>query len=1207
MRQLLYQKPVALQQLSTTCHGVIEASAGTGKTYTLQHLLVEILLERPGVRLDQILLVTFTVAATSDLKAKIRATLEELTRAWDEGRRRGLEEAVWRRGELTALTGEEDEDAHWCIDREGIDRLRQALRNFDRAAIYTIHGFCQRVLVEHAFANRRLFEQEHVSSDDVIDRAFAQMLRRDILAGTESEQWMKAYLGAGKSVDDLRDALGRFVRSNGEYRPGFQPQALSEAVADFVTDVERMGFDSWKEAATGHGRTLNTMADKHGATIYEALKDHASLSMPELLARLSSDASKGLKYLRGKSPQKVLAQGGPISAPLQAILDLQVSLDVAVVNILGERLQERLVELKDREGYFTFDDMVKVVRDTLIDGGAAGHLLESLRDQFHYGLIDEFQDTDQEQWEIFRRIFVDSERGDRHFLYLIGDPKQAIYGFRGGDVYTYLDACAALEEQGAIKTSLADNYRSTPAVLGAYNAIFEAEENSEISLGHRIKYEEGGVRPGKSWLNLRVNEKDSEVGLRLFEMVTDREEVNSGQLRQGVVDAFADEIHALVNGVERLSYPVDEAGEEWQEVGPGQIYVLCRRHHELDAMADALRRRGVDFAFFKKPGLFETAEAGDLYDLLLALDDPGDRSRRARAWQTPFFDLRLQDVERLEEEGGQSQPMQQLVRWSQIAKRGEYADLFETIFSESGIIRRRLVLDRGERGLTNSQHIAELLSAEAGVSRLSVRELAAKLKGYIDGRSSPDGDETDQQRVETEDAAVQLLTIHASKGLQRGVVFVIPRLSAISTRYPPFRYHEPQPSGDHLLVEWNDSVSRMPAGHKERFLEEAHAEELRLAYVALTRAELLVYAPWIDETFPDSSRSGIRKDPFHAIMERLSGLRGDGRIEFRQVLMDSGTNEIDGAAVEAGLEAVEIPDSLWEAGELDEEVRLEQRRQLMQRRWEITSYSKLKQRSSRAFTEYERGDDDAATGLLPGGMGTGNFLHQVMEDLDYTLVAERTLKEWLEDEELQAFFKARGRRFGRYDELAIEEAMRLVYGTLKAPVQLCEDHLLDGLWRLEQDRVRREMEFLFPVPERHSIDGEEVWQFIFESGADVRGGFVTGIVDLLFFWEGKVYFADWKSDRAHPFDEEALSRLVEDRYATQATLYSLALCRMMGIVDQAAYDEHFGGYFYFFLRGMTPEQPGRGIYGDKVPWDRLEAYERRLRSAVNEAKLEGLR
>ena len=1219
--RLFYEKPAALQELSTDEHAIIAASAGTGKTYTLQHLVVELLLDDRQVRLDEILLVTFTVAATSDLKAKIRATLQLLVESWETAR--SLEEpAVELSADGTLQPADEvDEQTHWIIDADGIGRLRHGLRNFDRAAIYTIHGFCQRILVEHAFANRRLFEQEHVSDEDAIAEGFAEMLRHDVRPGTEHQKWLTAYLGAGNDIDDLREKLTGYVQCRGEYRPveTVDLEAFDQFCKRLVPLLEGLDWEAWKEEI----KPLAQNADGTSARQSNAIGKRVGKLVDNFVPRFDPDDPvanlfvfndafknrKEIKYFAKDKSQVVLDLVGELGDALRGIEQFAKNCELIVISRLGETLKRRVETLKQREGYFTFNDMVRLVRDTLCDKEADTQLLESIRSQFRYGLIDEFQDTDRDQWDIFRRVFVDSPAEDRHFLYLIGDPKQAIYGFRGGDVYTYLEACTDLEDLGADRVSLRHNYRSTEPVLDACNRIFDADAEEPVQLGEGIEYEQEGVQPGLPWLCLRRGGDPVDAGVTAVELTTERESLGIDQVRWGLLEYYADEIADIVHGRQDLEFRSEDGdGDDcYEPVGAEDIFVLSRKRKQLDNMARLLRRRGVPFAFLKLPGLFQTPEAEDIYDLLLALDSPFDRSRRARAWMTPFFDLELTDLEGLVDVENSDEVFARLLGWSRASRTTDFASLFDRIVDESGLIRRRLLLERGERELTNYLHIFELLADEASRQIRTVEELARRLKRFIDGTASPEAEEAEQQRLETEQKAVQLLTIHGAKGLERGLVFVVPALGGIEKMRKPFRFHTDadDDSQRKKLVEWHDNYGNMRWPDKKQYESAALAEELRLAYVAITRAELMAYVPYATEDSTVYDKLSTESATFLQIIDRTTQLRQAGEadvFEFHTTSIDRRRRGASREEVEASLH--DLRDFQLDADRVgpDPEKLREVHRQLLKRRWEVTSFSKMKQRGRTAHNEDEKADDDTEprpNQVLAGGMATGNFLHQVLEDLEYGLVDDYTADEWVNDERVREFFEARARRFGRFDDAAVDEAMSLVYDTLRAPVALAGSELATGVRGLDESRVRREIEFLFPAPEQHN----GAWRRAFADGAQVRGGFVTGVVDLLFEQDGKIYFADWKSDQAHPYDDDALAGIVEERYANQANIYSLAVCRMIGVETPEEYDQRFGGYFYFFVRGMSPDAEGRGIYSGKVDFKDLVGFEETLADTVAEAKL----
>ncbi len=1186
--RLYIEKPGALRELSATSHGIIAASAGTGKTYTLEHLVVDLLLSDEEVKIQEILLVTFTVAATSDLRRKIRQKLERCVEAWDQARFSGWTAAVLDKdGDVLETSDVTDRDRYWVVEAEGARRLRSSLRHFDRAAIYTIHGFCQRVLREHAFSSRRLFDQEHVSETDVIQEAFAELLREEILPGSDEEWWFKEVLSGGKSISDIQDLLTGFVRCTGKFMPSrVDVRAFPNYLNSLLAALRDPAVETLEDEAA---KIVKKLRKKYAPKVDPARHMEALVTLREVLG--------GESVVLWEPAAARALKRHPVGAVLKSLPHYDVTSEQVLTWMLGPRLKRRMTALKEREGYVTFDDMVRLVGEALISEDTGPALLSSLGSQYRVALIDEFQDTDVHQWRIFSEVFAESTGG--HRLFLIGDPKQAIYGFRGGDVFTYLDARAELERRGALKAELRQNFRSTAPVIDAYNALFTALRQPEVDLGEGIEYPAEGVEVGRPNLELLCDGEPVEHGATLFEITTDIKKPSLDSVRYALARAYAKEIASIIRSG-RYTYRKGKDHPE-EPVGAENIYVLCRRRRDLDLMADALRKVGVPFAFMKKEGLFQTREAYDIYDLLLALDDPYDRSRRARVWMSPFFDLTLSDLEGISNLDELDGIFQKLLDWSRLAARREFGALFSTVVEESGLIRRRLLLERGERELTNYLHLMEILVEETARRAYTTQELAQRMHAFIEGRATPGGDETDQQRLETEDRAVQLLTIHGSKGLERGFVFVVPRFSSpmYSANRGPKRFHVDS-RGTRQLVEWHGSTSELPAKYKERFEEELFAEERRLAYVALTRAQLQFYLPFGEKG--SSIYGKFASGAFSGILERAGKLRRDPawRARFRTVqvpLYARAPRRTDEAMRQDLRRSLEPLVPL-----LDEEpprvATVEERRRLMQRRWEITSYSKLKTRGTSVDLDEERGDVAAPSPgtldelVLPGGMATGNFLHLVMEELDYSVVADG--REALETPEVIELFEACAARYGAFDDDGLAMARQHVFDTLTAPVTLPDGGQIQGLWRLDMDRTRREREFLFPV--------SEGGRRRFGSSAQIQGGFVTGIVDLLFEWGSKIYFADWKSDLAPPYDASTLARHVEDRYAEQAILYSLAVCRMLGIEDRDAYETHFGGYLYFFLRGMSPDEPGRGVYTGRVPWEDLMAFDGGLSAVIAEGK-----
>ncbi|WP_164856417.1 UvrD-helicase domain-containing protein [Lujinxingia sediminis] len=1230
MATLFYEKPEAISHLQRGRHEVIEASAGTGKTYTIQHIVVDLLLRRK-LSVQDVLIVTFTRAATGDLKKKVRETLQELTRAY----------ATLEPGEVKTLRGGQLEEGApadrthvGAIDEEGFKRLRRALRTFDQASIYTIHGFCQRILVEHAFANKRLLEQEHVDGDRLINRAISEVLREDVPGNPELWKWVQTFLGAGKQIDDLRKALRIYVTTTGEYLPGFNRAIIEEERARLGQVFARTELDALYQCLVDAGtnkRTCTSVARTHLPHVLAGWEAMEGRLADALLEGIEGDFKKALEYLRKGNGCAALDVDPDLQ---QSILDFYAlsksvpSTEILAVQALGPVVKDRVEAIKQAEGVYTYDDMLTLVRDTLAKDGEEGELLKVLRGRFKVALIDEFQDTDQVQWEVFERLFVGGRDGwartEGHELYLIGDPKQAIYGFRGGDVHTYIEARDIILEGKREAVPLKQNFRSTPQVIGAYNAIFDQSAERAIDLGEGIDYAHP-VSAGKGWFEAKLGEQNA-PGVRVLNLTTSADKLGLPALRKGLANAIATRIRELIDarGTDRaLRYREQEGGDFSGEVGPESIYVLCRKRAHGKFVADALREQGVPFAFLKMDGLFETQEARDIYDLLMALADPHDRSARVRAWMTPFFELR---VGQLDNPGAITESdaiYRRLTGWARLAERRAYHKLFHELIEESGLLRRRLLLDVSERELTNYQHILELLAEDCTRERLSIDELAGRLMSYIEGRAKPEGEDVDQQRLEVESQAVQILTAHGSKGLQRGVVFLMPSFSEpVDPRRKDYRLRVVNEEGRPTQVRWMASTSGMPEGWEDTLFEQTCAEEHRLNYVALTRAELMLYLPYVDEDSPaykPFKERNCNRDPYFDIIDRLTAIKNAGGksaelLEWINVELDETPDSPDPEVAKKAIARLEI-EGLEHLQEPQSDGAL--RKDLLERRWEVTSFSKLRGDGKEGYAsnsddspEDARGDgndDEDVEGakVFPGGMATGNFVHGVLEDLPFARVRDvESVEAWQADEELREFFEVRRARTGASPR-TLEPAMRAVYHTLLARVEMPVEGVppIEALHLLDPAQIKTELEFLFPIPEPvTNAEGVSEIRRRFGDDVTVSGGFVKGFVDLLFGHEGKIYFADWKSNLLSNYDAASLRANVSANYAEQAHLYTLALCRVLDITTEAEYDARFGGLFYFYVRGMHPEHPGRGVYRARPSWEQILAFERSLFGRITRFK-----
>lgn len=1094
--RLRHPKPEILREIPKDRHAVIEASAGTGKTFTLEHLVVDLILTT-DVLISQILVVTFTERATGELRQRVRAILQRL---------------LDLREEEPGTAGLPDE-ACWILDDAARARLERALRQFDTATISTIHGFCRRILTEHAFANQRLFAENNVDGREAFAAAFLETVRDTLAVDPACRPLLDRWLTV-RSLAKLEDLLHGAMRERAELRPFHDD-------GDATRDLAAIG---------------------DGAATLEAL-----------------------------AVQRFLP-------------------------IVRDRLERR----KREQGLFDFDDMLTLVQRNL-QGEHGEALVRILRGRYAYALIDEFQDTDEVQWEIFRRVFFES-RGTNH-LYLIGDPKQAIYRFRGADVETYLGAKREILDAGGARVALRANYRSTGGLIEGYNRILDQRAEPPFFTSGGIDYAEP-VSCGDPKLRLVDPDGRDAAPVHVFELHLPQGK--GGRALKGQEHVLpplgariAAEIRAITDPVApKLRFSDGKSA-------PGRIthrdvYILCRTSSEGVQIGRQLRAAGVPHAFYKQDGLLQTPEAVALHDLLSAVADPDDRSKRLRAFLSPFFELRLRDLPQVLELPATDPLIEKLASWKRDADERRFERLFARILDESGLTRRLILSDRGDRELTNYLHLVELLHEAVGASCRTLPELVRLLGRWIDEDARPENEEGNQQRLESDRNAVQIMTMHASKGLEAKVVFVVGGLSAGGG---PKREGALKITSFHAeggeRVAW---IGEAPDEVKERAKQEERWEDQRLLYVALTRAKARLYLPMYRR--PDGG-GGAVDGCYRSVDDRLHALDGEIGLEAsgftREAIVMSPPEERgdDAAAAVAGWEPPEASIAIDENRAEEAAALLEGRRG-----YRITSYTQMKPGGSPTVAHDPDRDEFAAdrgrasplpAGELPGGAATGIFLHEVLARVEPALVCSARSPEDLRAvPEVETLLRAEAAR-GGIDPDHLGHAAALVHQALTTRASLHGGRALAGIGAAP--RLLREMEFLFPIPEGTHPRLDEG-----PPGAslEIRRGFVKGFVDFLFEHDGLAYFGDWKSDVLPGYDARAVAERTEVAYGLQARLYSIALVKMLGIRSKEEFEARFGGFLYVYLRGLR--RGGDGIHFERPTWGQVLSWEAEL---LERSDLEG--
>lgn len=1213
-----YPKPQILREIPPSGHAIIEASAGTGKTYTLEHLIIDLLLRHPDVELENILVVTFTERATAELKHRVRRLLANVV-------------AASRSENPSALVGEgDDEDAFWRLGDVERRKLERALFSFDIAPIYTIHAFCQRVLTEHAFANRRFFDQQHVEFFPLFERAFTDAMRRTLACQDSTRDWLEAWLETG-TVEELQSMLSKTLLARAELWPKFHDEQLEKG-------LNRFGENFW-----GHYRAMYTRSCRRREDVYREAQDDwkKNRSVARFLMLGDSQVVELKQSLKGVPPED------ETQLEFLKLVNALCRFKPAVAQKFLPVMQTALEEEKRRSGGYTFDDMLTMVWDGLERPVTGEWLAQALRRRYRFALIDEFQDTDEIQWKIFRRLFVEAEQ-QRHRLFVIGDPKQAIYGFRNADVYTYLEACDELleedshppgendesiedellamsgedapeesslasaeaqpaeeDESTAVKLHLMQNWRSSAPLISAYNHLLDQHHERPFFSGNAIRYDHPVVC-GNPDLELR-DVRGEVVEPIVFGSMRPNEQ-SAGVRMNDVYECYgrwiAMEIKRLLSDSGQLFFG---PSGELQPITARDIFVLTRTHSEELKLEKFLREEDIPYAFYKQDGLFRTPEAREFYELLRAIERPHERGRRLRAWATQFFSIELEELVKCRDVPEGNPLFKLLLEWSNLAHRRRFEELFTDILQRSGIIRREIFFGEDERALTNYMHIAEVLLEEAHLARLDIGELVMRCRSFLDGGRKPLSEDGDIKRVEDDRDAVQIMTMHKSKGLEAAVVFLYP-FGGGGGEYWRFHYRDrngEQVRAMHILKPEEKISPRL----RDRVEQESREEDERLLYVALTRAKARLYIPFVPYQGNAPICKWIAQRSYNVLNQKIREIweaREYGEhaewfaleeIPYFGIKLPSArcvdTKKLGEWRPKSSLLAA-LDDPEWSfAKHVHPTLRVE-------------SYSSLKRRSGGYSTaspsqlgsvavedqdlrgQDELGSSEDAVGLdeLPGGVRTGLFLHDILERLDYSsLTRFQDLEEWAEDGDVLALFERSMLEHGVEPEyLALSQ--KVIWRALTGVVET-DFGVIYGLGYCTPNV--RELEFLYPIPEH----GDPRLDELPEGSWKLERGFIKGYVDYGFIWGGRVFFADWKSDVLDRYDEHSLGLHFEQNYTKQALLYSVALCKVFGIHSEADYDERFGGAIYCFLRGMQDDSKN-GVFRTRPSWSQLVSFERGL-------------
>lgn len=1181
---------------------LIEASAGTGKTWTISALYARLVVES-ALPVERILAVTYTEAATAELRARIRVRLSALREEFESGT---MEDPLYR----DALPDGVDAGA-------ARNRLDRALSGFDQAAIHTIHGFCQRLLAEVALECGAHFDAAILTSEHDLVREICDDFWRIHVQNAVPRSVIRALIERRLGPEGLAARVAA-----GASRPWLTVIGPAAGASGALELLEAAFESAWRKARRAWRDSNDTIRElllDGGAlnghkyrrdSVERWLLEAAGLfaadappdGLPERFEKFTPASLEAATRKGREAPRHAFFEAAGALLEAAGRLDEAVHARVfALMTDLRGYLVDELARRKRERRLHSFDDLLTLVHGAL--AGAGGERLAAyLRGRFPAALIDEFQDTDQVQLGIFRRIYEDGG-GARVF---VGDPKQAIYSFRGADLFAYLDGRQMVHSQH----TLAVNYRSDPELVRAVNHLFERSANPFVfrELGYP---EVAGVDANRALLR-RSGAPASRLEFRFLSRADfdSPASITKGRAEDVVVDDLAREIVALLAAGRAGQVTIGE-----RALGGGDVAVLVRTHRQARRVYDALAARGVPVARHGADSVFLSDEATALAAVLRAVLEPA-RERAVRAALASgvagYTARRLAAL--TGDDAAWDRECERFRRYHlQWIERG-FMPVFRALMADFDVYRRWLSRLGGERAITNLQHLAELVQqheheAQAGMELV--------VKWFDDARAAADPSDTEAElRLESDADRVKVVTMHAAKGLQFEVV------------YCPFAWDGVLRAGKGDAVFHDPDNDRRPTldfgspaidVHRVLAEREEFAENVRLLYVALTRARqycvvhagairgaetsplawLMHLAPRLQGGEPDTAKLG---DLFKTLDDEalLADLR-----EIASAVPDAVAVERVDPAAAGGMLAPE-------PGDTARLVALGFDRRLS-RTFAVASFSSLVAGHSDEAPDHdaaarEDGHGDAEGQLsihrYPRGARTGLCWHTIFERLDPAAT---------DDAALEALVLSELARAG-IDPAWASATRGMVRSVLAAPLDETADLSLGGI-----DPARRlcecgfflaadalDLDWLIEVLARHGgARARDYIDAVERTGLKSLDGFMRGFIDLVFEHGGRYFVADYKSNHLGPDDGFYRREHVEDamkrnRYHLQYLLYTVAVDRYLGARHAGYdYDRHFGGVYYLFLRGMG-RHAGRGVFFDRPSATLVAELGRRLGGGIGQ-------
>lgn len=1159
----------------------IEASAGTGKTHLIMQMLGDVMTHdvtnhTKENRLLQFLVLTFTEKAAGELKARLKLKILEL---YDLGKH---------------------------------PEYYQYLRDLDQVTISTIHGFCNMVLTEYPVETQNNPNVKLTSNEELIRKTFYDLKRNqwegrdkeslanDILISNLKKKEDLVVSTTSKLLADTKDYVFPTVVSLDECIAEANKSNVSDALITICEVLK--GPTGEAIAAQGNKGSIPQWMENWASleSFACAIRNEDIKSVARELKRISKLTRSLGKDVKGNGFNYFLLQGNTIVKNLDAAsFALQGKIETVIDSLkkifpLGELdydgnifLQNTVNELTaktksiiEKGEYLTYDQMILKVYDVIVRNPNQT-LVQSLQERFQVCILDEFQDTDKNQYQIFKTLFYDQDTKSR-MLFCIGDPKQSIYGFRGADIGIYLEASRDFEGS---KATLETNYRSTKELIHGLNTIFH-DESKEFGETYFFPIEEPGSNK-ENYLYKKVSSPDfdtikykyanpDESAIHIFNFKERLPNVNKS--RNSWAETIRNEIKRIQTKETSLAY-YKKGEREPQEIKLRDIAILCGNKKETELVEFYLTKAGIPCSIYKQRGIYQSREADQIQNLLECLLSSNSSQSYKKILFSDIFSIHPHEIQKFDEHSIDSYEKALIDKWQRLIKENRYASFFRSVMDETKLFWQETNQTlEWERKRTNFRQIFQKLLEIQLKSNCSLQELLTNLRELKQKKQSPEEEPLFDR--ETEEDSVQILTIHASKGLEWPVVFLFyfgNRGPNVTNKEYPIEIETPEGKKRKWILDLWDL-------HSDKDDEENHFlnEQKRLLYVALTRPNLRLYLPKLnwgrfkkEDSIPNSGYSQI----LYQELIRIQTLQNQNP-SLAQSFVFRDPNEISESQKPNLLPSIDTLKKKPTSPILyPSEIKIG--RVLLQHSYTSLQASEknlnVSQEEKKKELEETPDVEGSSTFELPSSAKIGNFLHNILELCDFSTF-QLEVEAILENPSWKWAYQ---KSFVRYPieiegkDTKIEYTVAsLLKRAMTARINLATGKSI-SLSELKEEEKSAELKFhLF------------LQNLLKESGASLTDGFehyIKGAIDLVFIREEKFYIVDYKSNLLpnNDYSREAVSNAVRDKgYLFQKSVYSFILFEYLkSLFGPKEALNKFGGVYYLFLRGMIGDKQ-TGIYSD---------------------------